>query len=121
MYRFTGRKVQRKIRAYWAPLLAAAMMLGSWPSLRAQSIDGEAPRHVKMAVKPEYPILARQMHLSGTVRVEVVIAPDGKVKRAHVIGGHPVLGMEAEKAALSSVFESGPKETTQIIEYHFSA
>lgn len=121
MYRFTGRQVYRRVRAFWAPLLAVVLMLGSWPLLRAQSADGEARRHIKMEVKPEYPFLAKQMHLSGTVKVEGVIAPDGKVKRARVVGGHPVLGIEAEKAAQATIFEAGPRETTQIIEYHFGA
>jgi len=121
VYRFSGRQVQRRIRAIGVALLAAAMMFGSWPLLHAQSAEGEALRHVKMAVKPEYPALARRMKLSGTVKVEVVIAPNGRVKRAHVVGGHPLLGIEAEKAALATIFEAAPEETTQIIEYHFSA
>jgi len=119
--RFTGRQVYRRVRSFWVPLLAAVLMPGSWPMLRAQSADGEVHRHIKMEVKPEYPFLAKQMHLSGTVRVEVVVAPDGKVKRARVVGGHPLLAAEAEKAAEATIFEPGPKETTQIIEYHFGA
>jgi TonB family protein len=74
---------------------------------------------VKDAFRPEYSDLAKRMRLSGSVRVEVTIAPDGKVTRAHVLGGHPVLAESAEKAAMLTRFESGPKETTQIIEYHF--
>jgi outer membrane biosynthesis protein TonB len=31
------------------------------------------------------------MRLVGTVKVEIVIGPDGKVKTTNVIGGHPVL------------------------------
>jgi len=117
--RFTGRQVQRRIRVFSAPLLAAALMLGSWPLLRAQTAEGEAPRRVKSAVKPEYPALAKRLNLSGVVKVEAVIAPDGKVKQAHVVGGHPVLAAEAEKAALMMRFEAAPKETTQVIEFRF--
>jgi TonB family protein len=121
VYRFTDRQIQRRIRVLSVPLLAAVLMLGSWPSLRAQTANGEVSRHIKMAVKPEFSLLAKRLSLTGTVRVEVVIAPDGKVKRARVVGGHPVLGIEAEKAALATIFEAGPKETTQIIEFRFSA
>ena len=119
MYRCTGRPVQHKIRGFSVPLLAAALMLGSWPLLRAQSAEGEAPRRVKLAVKPEYPALAKRMNLSGVVKVEAVIAPDGKVKRARVVGGHPLLAAEAEKAALMMRFEAAPNETTQVIEFRF--
>ena len=65
------------------------------------------------------PELARKLNLSGAVRVEVVIAPDGTVKRTRVIGGHPVLAAEAESAAQKSTFQPGPKETVEIIEFKF--
>ena len=44
------------------------------------------------------------------MRVEIVIAPDGTVKRTRVLGGHPVLAVEAEHAAQKSTFEPGLKE-----------
>ena len=40
---------------------------------------------------PQYPELAKKMNLSGTVKIEVVVAPNGTVKEARVVGGHPVL------------------------------
>ncbi len=119
MYQFLGCQVRRRKRVCSVLLVAAALTLGSWPSLRAQSAEGEAPRRVKLAVKPEYPALAKRMNLSGVVKVEAVIAPDGKVKRARVVGGHPLLAAEAEKATLMMTFESAPKETTQVIEFRF--
>jgi len=119
VYPFTGSQVQRRMRVCDVLLLAAALVLAIGISLRAQSAEGDAPRHVKSAVKPEYPLLARQMKLSGAVRVEIVIAPDGKVKHTRVVGGHPLLANEAEKAALMMRFEAAPKETTQVIEFRF--
>ena len=82
--------------------------------------DNTPPRKIRVAAKPEYSPLARQLKLTGNVRVEVQIAPDGKVKKARVVGGHPVLAQDAEKAAMLTQFEPGPKESTQIIEFHFS-
>jgi TonB family protein len=90
----------------------------SVPRIAAQSAASDAPRRIKVAVKPEYSDLAKRLSLSGVVRVEVLIGADGKVKKAHVVGGHPVLGLEAEKAAILTEFEPGTKETTQIIEFH---
>lgn len=100
-------------------LSASLLLLCFSPALWSQSGAGEASRKIKVTVRPEYPALARQMNLKGTVRVEVVIAPDGKVKKAHVVGGHPLLALEAEKAALLTEFESGPRESTQILEFRF--
>ncbi len=113
------RQVRRGMWVFTLVLLAVAQLLGPELSVRAQSAEGEAPRRIKEAVTPGYSDLARQMKLRGIVKVEVVIAPDGKVKKARVIGGHPVLAVEAERAALLTKFEAGPKETTQVLQYQF--
>jgi TonB family protein len=89
------------------------------PGVAAQSQSAETQRLIKVAVKPEYSALAKRLNLSGVVRVEVQVQPDGKVKRAHVVGGNPVLAVDAEKAAMLTEFEPAAKESTQIIEFHF--
>ena len=40
---------------------------------------------------PAYPELARRMNVSGKVKIEVIITPDGHVRSTRVIGGHPLL------------------------------
>ncbi len=49
------------------------------------------------------------------------VAPDGKVKKTHVLGGHPLLAVDPEKAALLMGIEAGPKETTQVLEFHLGS
>jgi TonB family protein len=99
-------------------LFSASLTLQICPPLAAQG-SSDPPRKVRVAVRPEYSDLARRLNLSGTVRVEVVIAPTGKVKTAKVIGGNPVLGQEALRAASLTEFEPGTKETTQVLEFSF--
>jgi hypothetical protein len=41
------------------------------------------------------------------------------VKRTRVVGGHPLLAAEAERAAQKSTFEPGPRETMETIEFKF--
>jgi TonB family protein len=90
-------------------------------SLRAQSEDAPgSKRRVKLLGKPAYPDLARKLNLAGTVKVEVVVGTDGKVKRTRILGGNPVFTVEAEKAAGQSEFDAGPKETTEVIEFKFA-
>jgi TonB family protein len=76
-------------------------------------------RTVKHLVQPSMPDLAKKLSLTGTVRIEVTISPDGSVKRTRVLGGHPLLAVEAERAAQKSTFESGPHETTEAIDFKF--
>ncbi len=57
-------------------------------------------------VKPDYPALARQAQLEGTVLVKVLVGPDGKVVDAVVIkGAHPLLERAALAAARRCVFK----------------
>jgi protein TonB len=49
-------------------------------------------------VIPEYPTLARQLRLSGTVEVEALVDLEGKVAKAQIVRGNPVLGIAAVAA-----------------------
>jgi TonB family protein len=100
--------------------VAAATSLGT-VSLRAQEGDvAGSKRKVKSLGRPQYPELAKKLNLSGIVKVEVIIGADGKVRRTRIVGGHPVLAPEAERAAMQSEFAPGPRETTEVIEFKFS-
>jgi TonB family protein len=107
---------KRTVRLAVAAFTLLATSIGSSTPLRALS---EEKRPVKHLVTPTYPELARKLNLSGTVRIEVTIGPDGTVKHTRVVGGHPVLAAEAERAAQKSTFESGPRETTETIDFKF--
>jgi TonB family protein len=79
----------------------------------------ESVRKVKSQVTPSYPDLAKKMSVHGRVKLEVTIAPDGRVKSVHVLGGHPLLVGAAQTAVQQWKYEPGPKETTQIVEFNF--
>ena len=53
------------------------------------------------------------MNISGTVKIEVVVAPNGTVKDARVVGGHPVLAGAALEAARKWRFEPASGEATR--------
>ncbi len=69
---------------------------------------------------PSYPVLARRMHLSGTVKLELVITPGGSVKSARLVGGNPVFEKSATDAAKQWRFEVAEKETKAVISVEFS-
>jgi TonB family protein len=73
-------------------------------------------RKVKTTVKPVYPDVARQMHITGTVRLEATVAADGKVRDTRVVGGSPMLAQEATIAVKKWKYEEAPKETVEIVE-----
>ncbi len=94
-------------------MLAVAILGVGAPSALA------ADRKIKQQVMPSYPELARRMNVGGTVKIEVVIAPNGTVKSAKALGGHPLLIEPSLEAAKKTKFEAGTEETTQTINFEF--
>ena len=103
-------------------LAAGALVFLSGVSVRAQSgSTDESRRKVKSKVAPVYPELARRMNVAGKVKIEVAISPDGHVKTARVVGGHPLLVQPCQDAVKEWRFAPAPEETTQIVEFEFRA
>jgi protein TonB len=53
-----------------------------------------------LRVQPEYPAMARAVHISGTVQLRAIIARDGAVRELQVISGNPLLVQAARAAVL---------------------
>jgi TonB family protein len=101
-----------------------AMLLGSVAGLplltQAQNVTADANgRKVRSRVVPAYPVVARNAHITGKVKIEAVIAADGHVASTKVVGGSPVLVNAAEEALQKWRFEAGPSDTTEVIEFEF--
>jgi TonB family protein len=97
--------------------LALSAVLGAQAS--AQSSE-EGKRKVKTKVAPAYPELAKRMNVSGKVKIEVIITPDGRVKSTRALGGHPLLVQSCIDAVKEWKFASAPEESTQVVEFEFS-
>lgn len=98
---------------------AAAALFAVSLAFAQQTIVEEGKRKVKTKVTPAIPELARRMNITGKVKVEVVIAPDGRVKSSRALGGHPVLVQTCLDAIKEWKFEPAPEETTQMVEFDF--
>jgi TonB family protein len=80
----------------------------------------EADRKIVTKVIPDYPNIARAMHIQGSVRIDVLIEPNGKAKSFDAKGGHPVLVQSAEDALRQWKWEPTSRETHQLIELRFT-
>jgi periplasmic protein TonB len=56
-------------------------------------------------VTPDYPPIAKPIHLEGTVAIEIIISPDGRVESTRIVSGHPILAAAADRAARAWRFE----------------
>ena len=109
----------RQVR-WWSLVATSAALFGTMvvPGPHACAQD-ELPRKVKTRINPVYPALAKQMSISGIVKVQVTIAPNGTVKATKLVGGHPLLVNAVLDAIKRWRFETGPDETTGIVEFKF--
>ncbi|MGB8064734.1 MAG: energy transducer TonB [Candidatus Sulfotelmatobacter sp.] len=104
-------------------LLAAAFiaLTVSMQAAQSNSATAASDRKVASKVAPNYPELARKMHIHGTVRVEAVVRPNGAVKTTRVLGGNPVLVDAALDAVGKWKFEPAQAETTEVVQVTFDA
>ena len=86
----------------------------------AQQDSSETTRKVTNRVVPTYPELARSMNVRGSVRLDVLVAPNGTVKSVKVIGGHPVLVQAAERAVYKWKWERVERDSNEAIELRFN-
>jgi TonB family protein len=101
-----------------AGLLAAAATTIVLPALPASAQD-EVSRKIKSKVAPIYPEIARRMAITGRVKLAVVIAANGNVKEAKVIGGHPILANAAMDAVKRWKYEPAGNESSGMVEISF--
>ena len=76
---------QSRWRKTFLAAIAATFLTGA-AGLAQTSTTDEGKRKVKTKVSPAYPELARRMSVSGKVKIEVVITPDGHVRSTRVVG-----------------------------------
>ena len=104
---------------------AGSLLAGIWLAAFCFSFLGISPaqevsRKVIARTVPAYPELAKRIHASGKVKLEVVVAPSGAVKSVRMVGGNPVFEKNAVDAVKQWRFESSQVETTGTITLEFA-
>jgi TonB family protein len=103
-----------QIRQNWLNVVVVMVLCFGAANLSAQET-----RKAIAQPSPAYPSMARQFQLSGTVKVQVVIAPDGQIRETKVLGGHPLLAESVLNALKKWKFAQSNAETTQVLEFNF--
>jgi TonB family protein len=111
--------VSRRSATALFALLTLCPIAVSTLTVAQEAQNDELVRRAKTKVQPSYPDLARKMNISGTVKIEVVVLPNGTVKDARVVGGHPVLANAALDAAKRWRFEPAGAESSGVIDFKF--
>jgi len=94
-------------------ILVACTVLGS-------TVCAAEDRAVKTRIAPIYPEIAKRLHVTGVVKLELTVDPDGKVTEVKTISGLQSLSPAAEDAAHKWRFVAAPSETKETIDVKFN-
>jgi TonB family protein len=89
------------------------------------SLSRNTPAVVTHSVQPDYPLLAKQMKVQGSVLLQALIGKDGNIQDLHVLSGPTILSEAARQAVRQWRFkpylQSGqPVETEARITVNFT-
>jgi len=98
-------------------LALAKAPVGSTSTASTSPAEGE--RRLESGALPEYPAIAQQMKLTGTVRVQARVEPNGTVTKVTVLGGHPLLAAALADAVRQWRYQPSPRETLEVVKFSF--
>jgi TonB family protein len=101
----------------WIGLLTVG--IGAFVRVARIGAQENTDRKLIKKVEPVYPPLASKLHLAGTVKLALQIAPEGKVSNVRTVGGNPILAVAAEDAAKQWKYEVAPKESSAVVTLSF--
>lgn len=96
---------------------AAALALVVLLAMPTRAADERA---IKTRIPPTYPEIAKRMRISGVVRLEVTVDPDGKVTDVKQLSGNNMLSIAAEDAVRKWRFASAPDSSTFQVALNFT-
>ncbi len=86
---------------HWSLVVLCVLTLtaGLWAQENLTKVAEVSARQAALEkVQPEYPVLAKQMKLTGRVEIEALIDAEGNVEKTQVVTGNPLLSSAATAA-----------------------
>jgi len=110
----TGISLRRTaVRLFQAAALTLIVVL----AIPARAAD---EREIRSRVAPVYPQMAKRMKITGAVKVQASIDPEGAVVEAKAISGNRMLSPAAEDAVRRWKFAPGASKSTIEVEINFA-
>jgi TonB family protein len=109
----SGRAVRRGL------LLALAILCIGLPVWSQSPDDTVRERKLITRVEPKYPTTLERLYIGGVVKLEVVVAPNGSVETATLMGGNPILGQSAITAVKQWKYATGATKTKLVERLEF--
>jgi TonB family protein len=109
-----AKRVARRLPVWAQILCLSALTL----PLFAQRAD-KNPRKLIFKESPRYPLMLKEAHIGGIVRLEIVISAKGNVDSISALGGNPVLVEAASNAVKKWKYQPGDADTKTQVEFTF--
>jgi TonB family protein len=107
-------KVKLRSRPFWLAVLCLMVL-----SLVGLNVSAQESRKLIVQEAPAYPAVAKAIHLTGTVKIQVVISKDGNIRETKVLGGHPLLVDASLDAIKKWKYAPAQSESTTTLEFNF--
>jgi len=104
IYRDTPRKLSWFVTAL-VLLTAQTGVIAFAQDAPKKITKSEALSALTNKVQPEYPTVARQLRIQGTVELTLLVAENGSVKKVEIVSGNPVLNGPAASTAKNWKFK----------------
>src|SRR5579871_3220344 len=99
-------------------LLLVSMVAGFGKEATKKASRAEGESAVLTKVPPEYPSVAKQLKIQGTVELQAVVGGTGEVEKVNIVSGNPVLTKPAMEALKKWKFKpflvDGKAATTEV-------
>jgi TonB family protein len=108
-------------QARFALSISALLLLGLSalaPRLFGQT-EAKPHRKVLVVVQPEYPLVVRNGHFEGVVRLDATVLANGTVSKVEVRGGNPILAQFASRAVMKWKYAPAPSSTVEEVTFNF--
>jgi len=109
--------IARKLLAWARVFCWLALATLALPA-HAQKSD-KNPRKLVFKESPRYPLMLKEAHIGGVVRLEIVISPKGRVDTISPLGGNPVLVEAASTAVKKWKYLPADSETKTQVAFTF--
>ena len=108
-------QVRRSVLIGVLAIVTAAFMPSS-----GRAAEQDSSRKITKKVTAAYPLTARKMMLTGTVRLAALVAAAGQVKSTETLGGHPLLVAAATDAAMKWKYEAAERDSRELMVFTFA-
>lgn len=108
---FVGFSIARLISRALTAACLLLVIVAIAPKIQSQA---QSERKILTRVQPKYPEYLRDHEIGGSVRLSVVVTPNGNVKSVTPVGGNPILVDAAVNAVKQ--WKYAPSETTETLE-----